>query len=351
MPEEKNTTKSAATTVLVTGASGFIAKHCIKKLLEEGYAVRASLRTPSRADEVRGAVDPDGKATARLSFVTLDLDKDEGWDEAVRGCTYVQHVASPFPPTEPEHEDELIIPAREGALRALRAAAKAGVKRTVLTSSVAAIAYGRTHRQEIAQQDRIFSEADWSNVDGPISAYAKSKTLAERAAWDFMKTREAGKMQLAVINPGGVLGPLLDKGFSTSGQVVSRLIDGKVPACPRLNFSLIDVRDVADAHYEAMIRDEAAGKRFVLVSANGWMLEISKILAKNGFKAPTRAMPDFLLRFIARFDKTLRMILPGLGKQTKFDNQALRTTLGIEPRSLEEMSVSMAKTMREFDAI
>ncbi len=338
-------------TVLVTGASGFIAKHCVKKLLDEGLNVRASLRSPGRADEVRAAVDPDGKAGERLVFVTLDLDSDEGWDAAMKGCTYVQHVASPFPPAEPDHEDELIIPAREGALRALRAAAKAGVKRVVLTSSVASIAYGRTQKQEKAEKSRVFSEADWSDVNGPIGAYAKSKTLAERAAWDFMKTSEAGQMELSVINPGAVLGPLLDKSFSTSGQVISRLIDGKVPACPRLNWSMIDVRDVADAHYEAMIRPKAAGKRFILVSENAWMLDVSRILAKAGYKAPKIGLPDFALRIMARFDKTLRMTVSSLGKQTLMDNTALREILGITPRTVKEMSLSMAKTMIEFDAI
>ncbi len=338
-------------TVLVTGASGFIAKHCVKKLLDEGYTVRASLRTPSRADEVRAAVDADGKATDRLSFVTLNLDSDEGWDEAMQGCTYVQHVASPFPPSEPDHEDELIIPAREGALRALRSAAKAKVKRVVLTSSVAAIAYGRTDKEEKAQQDRVFSEADWSNTEGPINAYAKSKTLAERAAWDFMKTQDAGSMELAVINPGGVLGPLLDKSFSTSGQIISRLIDGKVPACPRLNWSLIDVRDVAAAHYEAMIRPQAAGKRFILVSENAWMLDISKTLANAGFKTPKRALPDFVLRLMAKFDKTLRMTVHGLGKQTLMDNTALREVLGITPYSAADMSIAMAETMKKYKAV
>ncbi|PHS29275.1 MAG: hypothetical protein COA85_00975 [Robiginitomaculum sp.] len=338
-------------TVLVTGASGFIAKHCVKKLLDEGLFVRASLRTPSRADEVRAAVDTEGKAADRLSFVTLDLQSDEGWDEAMQGCTYVQHVASPFPPEDPAHEDELIIPAREGALRALRSAAKAGVKRVVLTSSSAAIAYGRSDAQERAEQTRVFTEDDWSDVDGPISAYAKSKTLAERAAWDFIKTDAAGGMELSVINPVAVLGPLLDKNFSTSGQVVSRLIDGKVPACPRLNWSVIDVRDVAEAHYQAMLRPEAAGKRFITSSEEAWMLDISKALNKAGYKTPLRTLPDFVLRLMAKFDKTLRMTVSGLGKQTRMDNTALRTVLGITPRSVEEMSVAMAKTMRDFNAV
>jgi len=338
-------------TVLVTGASGFIAKHCIKKLLDEGYHVRASLRTPSRADEVRAAVDPDGAAADRLSFVTLDLGSDKGWDEAMQGCAFVQHVASPFPPVEPENEDELIVPAREGALRALHAAAKAGVKRVVLTSSVAAIAYGRTAQEEAAEQDRVFSEADWSNPEGPISAYAKSKTLAERAAWDFIDSDEAGAMELAVINPGGVLGPLLDKQFSTSGQIISRLLGGQVPACPRLNWSLIDVRDVADAHFEAMVRPDAAGKRFVLVADNAWMLDVSKALARAGFKTPVRQLPDFVLRLLAHFDKTMKMIVPGLGKQTRFDNTRLREGLGITPRSVDDMAIAMAQTMRDYGAV
>ncbi len=338
-------------TVLVTGASGFIAKHCVKKLLDEGFAVRASLRTPSRANEVRAAVDPEGKAGERLSFVTLDLGADEGWDEAMQGCTYVHHVASPFPAAEPKDEDELIRPAREGALRALHAAARAGVKRVVLTSSVAAVAYGRTPQEEAAQADKVFSEADWSNPDGPISAYAKSKTLAERAAWDFINSDEAGAMELSVINPGGVLGPLLDKGFSTSGQIVSRLIDGKVPACPRLNWSLIDVRDVADAHFEAMLRPEAAGKRFILVAENAWMIDVSRALAEAGFKTPQRQLPDFVLRLMARFDKSLALVVSGLGKQTRFDNTRLREVLGITPRSVGEMAVAMAQTMREFGAV
>jgi nucleoside-diphosphate-sugar epimerase len=338
-------------TVLVTGATGFIAKHCIKKLLAEGYSVRASLRSPGRADEVRNAVDPDGAAKERLSFVTLDLNRDEGWDEAMQGCSYVQHVASPFPPSEPDHEDDLIIPAREGALRALRAAAKAGVKRVVLTSSSAAIAYGRSDEEEKAEQNKVFCEADWSNTDGPISAYAKSKTLAERAAWDFINSDEAKGMELAVINPVAVLGPLLDKQFSTSGQIISRLIDGKVPACPRLNWNVIDVRDVASAHYEAMVRPEAAGQRFILESDSAWMLDISKILAKAGYKTSTRGLPDFALKLMAMFDKTLRMTVNGLGKSIQMDNTALHEVLGITPYSVEEMTLSMAKTMREFNAV
>lgn len=176
--------------VLVKGTSGFVAGHCILKLLQAGYKVRGSLRTPGRSDEVREALAPHVD-TKDLSFVTLDLSNDEGWDAALKGCTYLLHVASPFPNAAPEHEDDLIIPARDGALRALWAAAKAGVKRTVLTSSIAAIAYGNDH-----DADYVYSEDDWSDSKSDITAYAQSKTIAEKAAWDFMDTKEAGKMEL-----------------------------------------------------------------------------------------------------------------------------------------------------------
>ena len=221
-------------TVLVSGASGFIAGHCILKLLKEGYKVRGSLRSPDREDEVRNALAPHVD-TKDLSFVTLDLSSDDGWDEALKGCTYLQHVASPFPNAAPEHEDDLIIPAREGALRALRAAAKAGVKRTVMTSSIAAIAYGREKGP-----DYIYTEDDWSDTEGGITAYAKSKTLAERAAWDFMESEEAGKMELSVLNPGAVLGPLLGADFSSSADMVKKLLDGSSFISGRLlmNWSL-----------------------------------------------------------------------------------------------------------------
>lgn len=331
--------------VLVTGASGFIAKHCIIRLLNEGYAVRGSLRTPGRADEVCAAIATKANVDD-LSFVTLNLSSDEGWDDAMKGCTFVQHIASPFPNSEPADENELIIPARDGALRAMRAAAKAGVKRVVLTSSMAAVAYG--HKREPGY---VHTEDDWSNLDGGISAYLKSKTIAEKAAWDFVETKEAGGMELSVINPGAVLGPLLDADYSTSGDLVGKLLKGEVPACPDIGFSCIDVRDVADAHFNAMTMKAAAGRRYLLIGEYAWMLDISKVLYEAGYKTPTKKLPNFMVHFLALFDKTIRMIKSGLSVKTECSNELLRTELGIEPRSLKEMTLSMAETMVEFGVV
>lgn len=332
-------------TVLVTGASGFIAGHCIVKLLNEGYAVRGSLRTASRAEEVRAAI-ANHADTSRLSFVTLDLTSDAGWDDAIAGCTYLQHVASPFPAAEPKHEDDLIVPARDGALRALKAAARAGVKRSVMTSSIAAIAYGTDN-----DQDHIYTEDDWSDCDGGIGAYAKSKTIAEREAWNFMKTPGAGAMELAVINPGAVMGPLLAADYSTSGDIVKKLMDGSIPACPQIGFACIDVRDVADAHYEAMIRPGAAGRRYALVESFHWMSDVSKALRAAGYNTPAKSLPNFVVRLLAFVDPTARLFKGLLGRQTNIGNQRLRSELGIAPRPLADMAVSMAKTMTEFGVV
>jgi len=337
--EKLTMSENAKETVLVSGASGFIAGHCILRLLKEGYAVRGSLRTPGRAEEVRATLAPH-ISTDELSFVTLDLASDDGWGQALAGCSYLLHVASPFPDADPDHEDDLIVPAREGALRALRAAAKAGVRRTVMTSSIAAIAYGLER-----SDDYVYTEEDWSNTEGGISAYAKSKTIAERAAWDFMKTEAAGSMELAVINPGAVLGPLLGSDFSTSGDLVKKLLDGSVPACPAIGFSCIDVRDVADAHFEAMLNPAAAGRRFALVGPYAWMIDISGVLRNAGYKSPTRKLPNFLVRFLGIFDGTVRMLIPGLGVRSNISNERMRKDLGIEPLSLDDMVLSMADSM------
>ena len=329
----------------MTGASGFIASHCILRLLKEGYAVRGSVRTSDRVDAVRTALEPHA-ATDNLSFATLDLCSDDGWQEALEGCTYLLHVASPFPSAKPDNEDDLIIPARDGTLRALRAAAKAGVKRTVLTSSIVAIAYGVNR-----DSDYVYSETDWSNTEGEFSAYGKSKTFAERVAWDFMATQEAGAMELAVINPGAVLGPLLGSNFSSSGRIIKRLLDGSVPACPAIGFSFVDVRDVADAHFAAMLKPAAAGRRYALVGRYAWMIDVSRILHGAGYKSPTIKLPNFMVHILARFDKSMRLLKSGLGVRRHISNERMRTELGIEPRSLDDMILSMAESMVRFDVV
>lgn len=245
--------------VLVTGATGFLGQHCILQLLAAGYEVRGTVRSLQREADVRTALRRGGADAAKLSLVEADLTADAGWAEAVRNCTYVLHVASPFPLVQPDDEDDLIRPAREGALRVLKAAAEAGVKRTVLTSSVAAVSAGHDK-----SGGRVFDESDWSDLEKPnVSAYEKSKTLAERAAWDFIATPDARGMELAVINPGAVLGPALSADTSSSLEIVRQLMSRALPACPHIGFPIVDVRDVASAHLAAMTRPDAAGKRFI----------------------------------------------------------------------------------------
>lgn len=326
--------------VLVTGASGFIALHCIQQLMNAGYQVRGTLRTMSRAGEVCKAL---GVAEDALEFAYADLTKDDGWDEAVAGCEYVLHVASPFPPTEPKHEDDLIIPARDGALRALRAAKAQGVKRVVLTSSMAAIAYG-----DKKPNSYVFTEKDWTNINGPYAdAYTKSKTIAERSAWEFV--RENDGPELAVINPGGVLGPLLNADASTSGDLVKLLMERAMPAVPRIGLALVDVRDVAAAHIAAMTVPEAAGERFVCCLDHTWFREIALILDKkyraDGWKIPTGALPDFVVKVGALFDKTLKRTKPLLGQEVHVDNSHIRKVLNWQPHSVEEMVIAMAESM------
>ena len=217
--------------VLVTGGSGFIGAHCILQLLNSGYRVRTTIRSPKREADVRAMLQQGGLAQTdgRLTFAIADLEKDAGWPEAVDRCDYVLHVASPLPPSVPKHEDELIIPAREGALRVLRASRDAGVRRVVLTSSFAAIGYGHP------PQSAPFTEKDWSNLNSDVAAYPKSKTLAERAAWDFI-AREGGPLELSVVNPVAVLGPVLGPDYSASILLVQRLMDGAMPGCPTSEF-------------------------------------------------------------------------------------------------------------------
>ena len=335
-------------TTLVTGGSGFIAMHCIVKLLSEGHLVRASVRSIAREPEVRTTLKAAGvDAGDRLSFVVADLTADAGWTEAAAGCDFVLHVASPFPLNVPRHEDELIVPARDGALRVLRAARAAGVKRVVQTSSFAAVGYGHP------PLDRPFNEHDWSKPEGEgVTAYAKSKTLAERAAWDFM-AREGGDMELAVVNPVGVFGPVLGADFSTSIEIVKRMLDGALPAVPRLVFGVVDVRDVADLHLLAMTHPEAAGERFLAVAGDfvslrdiGLMLR--RRLGDGARRVPTRELPDWLLRVLALFDKSVGQVVPELGKHKDATSEKARRVLGWTPRSAEGAVIATAESLQRL---
>lgn len=330
--------------VLVTGGSGFIGVHCILELLNAGYRVRTTVRSLKREADVRAMLKVGGvEAGDRLSFVAADLESDAGWPEAVAGCAYVQHVASPFPASVPKHEDELIVPAREGALRVLRASRDAGVKRVVLTSSFAAIGYGH------APQTAPFGETTWTDLTGYVPAYMKSKTLAERAAWDFI-SKEGGALELSVVNPVGVFGPVLGPDYSTSILIVQRMMDGALPGCPRIYFGAVDVRDVAYLHLRAMTDPAAKGERFLAVAGESMsMQDIGKVLkARMGDAAkrvPTRVLPDWLLHVASLFDPAVKLVLPELGKIKSASNEKARRVFGWTPRSNEESIVATAESL------
>lgn len=331
--------------VLVTGGSGFVGAHCIIQLLEAGCQVRTTVRSLNREAEVRQMLRVGGaEAGDRLTFAATDLTSDAGWADAVSDCAYVLHVASPFPPDIPKNEDEVIIPARDGALRVLKAARDAGVKRVVLTSSYAAIGYGQP------QQSAPFDETNWTNPDGDdVRAYVKSKTLAERAAWDFM-AREGGALELSVVNPVAILGPALAKDYSTSIMLIQRLMDGDMPGCPRLYFGIVDVRDVADLHLKCMTHPAAKGERFLAVA--GEFLSIAQIgrilkrqLGPMAKRVPTMELPDFLVRLAAMNDPAVQQILPELGKRKNGTNAKAKRVLGWTPRSNEDAIIATAESL------
>jgi nucleoside-diphosphate-sugar epimerase len=331
-------------TVLVTGGSGFIGSHCILQLLEAGHQVRTTVRNLARQGDVLAMLQTGGAEPGnRLSFFAADLQGDAGWDTAVSGCDYVLHVASPFPMTVPVHEDELIVPAREGALRVLRAARAAGVKRVVMTSSFAAIGYG------LKQQPPRFDETFWTDLNGEVAPYPKSKTLAERAAWEFIAS-EGGSLELAVVNPVGVFGPVLGKDYSTSISIVQRLMDGSLPGCPQVYFGIVDVRDVAALHLLVMMHEAAKGQRFLAVAGDCLsILDIAKILkARLGAaakKVPTRQLPNWLVRLAALRDRSIRQIIPELGKIKNASHDKASRLLGWQPRSSEDAILASAESL------
>jgi dihydroflavonol-4-reductase len=332
--------------ILVTGASGFVALHTIIQLLQQGYKVRATLRTLSREAEVRETLSKYVQANGRLEIIFGDLEQDTGWDDAMIGVEYVLHVASPFPLYEPKHEDELIVPAVQGALRVLRAAHKGQIKRVVQVSSNAAISAG--HNGE----NKTFTEDDWSIIENNIGAYSKSKTLAERAAWDFINGAEnTNKMELVTINPPLILGPVPNKIFRTSVELIRTYMLGQVPGVGQLKMGFVDVRDVASALILAMTTPEAAGNRFLCSGGVLWLKEIAEILhkeyAKRGYKIPTLQFPSFLVRFIALFDKKISLVTNSLNWDYELSSEKSKRILKWNPRSKEEAILSMAESLIE----
>lgn len=333
-----------STRVLVTGATGFVAGHCIAELLRHGYEVRATVRDLGAVWKRAYLVDLAEDTGGRLEFTEADLGSDAGWADAVAGCAFVLHVASPFPSTPPDDENELIRPAVDGALRVLRACAdETSVRRVVLTSSATAIAYG--HRD-----DEVRTEKDWTVVERS-SAYAKSKTLAERAAWDFVAGLPADRgLDLVVLNPGMVLGPVLHaSAVSTSHEPVRRLLAGKVPGTIRVGWATVDVRDLAVAHRLALETPGAAGNRYVCGGDNVWMRDMARTLAERfgprGFRITTRQLPDWLVRVIARFDRGVALTLPNLGHPERLSAAKARHELGWTMRPIRDTVLDTAESL------
>jgi len=333
--------------VLVTGGTGFIACHCMLRLLADGHTVRTTVRSLAREGEVRAMLKAGGaEPGAKLTFAAADLMKDEGWSAAAAGCEFVLHVASPLPVGVPKDENDLIVPARAGTLRVLKAARDAGARRVVLTSSFAAIGYGHNPPPE-----RPFDDRDWTKPDtAGVSAYARSKTLAEMAAWDFVGKEGMG-LELAVVNPVAVFGPVLGPDYSASIELLKTLIRGGIPGCPRLWFGVVDVRDVADLHVRAMTHPAAKGERFLCVAGDFLSVREMALILKDRLgeaarRVPTREIPDWLVRIASLVKPAGRAYLPELGKKKNASAAKARTLLGWQPRPVPE---TMAATYESLD--
>lgn len=337
-------------TVLVTGATGFIAKHCIAELIRQGHAVRGTARKPDARAEIARALDRAGVDASGVEIRVADLMQDEGWDAAADGCTHVLHVASPFPISVPRDRDEVVRPARDGTLRVLKAATRAGMRRVVMTSSMAACVHPST-----GPQARTYTEADWTDPQrSDLGPYVVSKTLAERAAWDFVQSTPNAP-ELAVINPGFVQGPALDGDLSTSHEVICFMARGKYPAAPRAGFAVVDVRDVASAHVAAMVHPAAAGERFLATSGFLMLREMAQIvghtLPDTASRVPRREIPDFVVRGMALFDRNLLALLPDLSTRRTCDSTKARERLGLTFRPAREAVAAAAKSLRELAII
>jgi dihydroflavonol-4-reductase len=330
-------------TVLVTGGSGFLGGWCLVELLNRGHRVRATVRDLAREPQVRAAVGSEvADAAGRLELFAADLNDDAGWEEAASGCDHVLHVASPFPAAQPKDPDELIVPARDGTLRVIRAGLAAGAERIVVTSSVAAVGGGAPLSASPLRED------SWSELDAPsLTPYARSKTIAERAGLDL--AREEGALErVAFVNPGAILGPALSGDRSFSLQMVERLLGG-MPGLPRIGFSIVDVRDVADLQIRAMSSPAAGGERFIAVNRFAWMSEVAEILRDRlgpaAEKVPTRRIPDLLVRAMAIFDPGVRSIVGQLGRDLTYSSEKAESLLGWSPRPIEETIVDCGRSL------
>ena len=335
----------ASTKLLVTGANGFIGLHTVLHFLKSGYALCATVRTAEQGEKVHQTL-AKYVDTNNLDLICADLTKDDGWDQAVAGCDFVLHLASPFPAEAPTDENELIIPAREGTLRVLRAAQKAGVKRVVLVSSVAAVTAG--HERE----NRTFDESDWTDTGKTDSSYSKSKTLAEQAAWEFIKSAEnKNGMELVSVNPSNVFGPVLDNRHHTSTEWFLTLMRREIPGLTRTQLHFVDVRDLVNMIEKAMLTPQAAGKRFIANGASIPLQEFALLLDRNfaskGYRVPTRVLPDWLVRFFAILIPKTKPVVDTLGWTFVLSTEQAQSVLGWQPRPYEGTVLEMAQSLIE----
>lgn len=332
--------------VLVTGGTGFIAQHCILALLGAGYRVRTTLRSPAREAEVQANLKAGGAEPGeRLAFTVADLSADEGWAEAAAGCAYVMHGASPTPSGDQTSEDDWIRPAVDGNLRVLRAARDAGVRRVVLTSAFGAVGMGHKPMK------RPFDETDWSELTDKVAPYQKSKTLSERAAWEFIEQEGRG-LELSAVNPTAVLGPALGPDYSHSIRLIKNLMDG-MPGCPKVNSGFVDVRDVADLHMRAMLDPAAKGERFIAIAGQSfWFIDVANVLRERlgaaAGKVPTREIPNTLVRLGARANPAMKAVTPYLGIIMNATSEKAIRLLGWSPRSAEDAIVATAESLMQL---
>ena len=328
--------------VLVTGASGFIGLHCIAQLLQAGYQVRGSLRSRARESEIRNALSKVVNTENRLEICELDLLKDDGWDEAVSGCDYVMHVASPLLDREPKDQDEIIRPAHEGLMRAIKSSVRNKIKRFVMTSSFSAIGYG--HVKD------VFDESHWTDTTQKIGAYNKSKAIAEKAMWDYLDSlKDEEKIEAVAINPTLVIGASLSDDVGTSNIFLQKMLDGSYPVVPKVHFGYVTVKDTAKAHVAAMTHPHASGKRFILAERCMWLYEVNKILRKHGYKkAPIRQAPNLLMKFLALFNNEASAIAGFVGK-TKFTNS--ENAKNILKFSFENVEVGILEIAQQLESL
>ena len=330
--------------VLVTGSTGFIGLHCIHQLIEKGYSVNGTLRSKSREEEVRSSLKKANLSDANLSLYECDLMSDDGWEKAIDGCDYVLHIASPFINGLPDHEDDLIKPALTGTQRILElSATNPQIKKIIITSSFAAV--GDTFNGQT-----VFNESDWSDPNNnKISAYNKSKTLAEKSAWDFMESNPSFK--LTVINPVGVIGPMLSDDIGTSNLFVKKILDGSTPGNPGLHIGFVDVRDVARAHVDSITNEKSDNKRIILSKDEIWVSELSEILRNLGYKAPKRNIPKWLISVLSLFDKQLGGLIPMIGKVRNIESSIFSEVFDWELISIEESAKVTAEQLKSMNQI